>query len=62
MHLQVERLTLMAYDAAIIGGPLSSLCEFDLATRQIRGLDQALMMTLFGQGQVHLRTCRPMSV
>lgn len=62
MHVQIERLTLMAYDAAIIGGPLSILCEFDLATRQIQRLDQALMTALFGQGQVHARTRRPISV
>ncbi len=52
MHLQVERLTLMAYDAAIIGGPLSSLCEFDLATRQTKLLDQSLIAQLFGQDQI----------
>jgi len=46
--LQIDRLTLMAYEAAIIGGPLTSLCEFDLATRQTRMLDPALMATLFG--------------
>jgi len=47
-RLWIDRLTLMAYEAAIIGGPLTSLCEFDLATRQIKVLDPALMETLFG--------------
>ena len=47
-RLRVDRLTLMAYEAAIIGGPLTNLCEFDLATRQIRVLNPALMETLFG--------------
>lgn len=47
-RLQIDRLTLKAYEAANIGGPLTSLCEFDLATRQIRILDPALMATLFG--------------
>ena len=51
-RLQIDRLTLMAYEAANIGGPLTSLCEFDLATRQISLLDPALMETLFGRGQV----------
>ena len=53
VRLQIDRLTLMAYEAAIIGGPLTSLCEFDLATRQTRVLDQSLMATLFGQHQTH---------
>lgn len=49
VRLRIERLTLMSYEAAIIGGPLSSLCEFDLGTRQIRMLDQALTTMLFSR-------------
>jgi hypothetical protein len=59
MHLKIERLTLMVYEAAIIGGPLSSLCEFDLATRQIKRLDPALMETLFSRQQAHESPCPP---
>ena len=51
MRLQIDRLTLMVYEAAVIGGPLSGLCEFDLATRQARILDRQLMGTLFGKQQ-----------
>jgi 2'-5' RNA ligase len=58
-RLQIDRLTLMAYEAAIIGGPLTNLCEFDLATRQIRVLDQPLMVMLFGQHQTHESTHTP---
>ena len=47
-RLQIDRLTLMAYEAANIGGPLTSLCELDLTTRQFRILDPTLMATLFG--------------
>lgn len=53
MRLKIERLTLMVYEAAIIGGPLSSLCEFDLVTRQIKRLDPTLMETLFSRQQAH---------
>lgn len=49
VRLPVERLTLMVYEAAIIGGPLVSLCEFDLATRQIRIIERPLMDRLFGK-------------
>ena len=48
VHLRIDRLTLMVYEAAIIGGPLSSVCEFDLTTRRFRILDPTLMATLFG--------------
>lgn len=48
LRLQVERLNLMVYEAAIIGGPLVSLCEFDLATRQARIIERPLMERLFG--------------
>jgi 2'-5' RNA ligase len=58
-RLQIDRLTLMAYEAANIGGPLTNLCEFDLATRQIRVLDQPLMAMLFGQHQAHESACTP---
>ena len=51
VELKVERLTLMAYEAAVIGGPLSSLCEFNLATRQDKILDQPLTERLFGKSQ-----------
>jgi hypothetical protein len=59
VRLQVDRLTLMVYEAAIIGGPLSGLCKFDLTTRQIKVLDPTLMATLFGQRQAHESPCRP---
>jgi len=49
VRLQVTRLTLMVYEAAIIGGPLVSLCEFDLATRQIWITERPLMKRLFGK-------------
>jgi len=48
VRLQIDRLTLMVYEAAIIGGPLTSLCEFDLTTRQTKVFDQPLMALLFG--------------
>ena len=48
VRFQIDRLTLMVYEAAIIGGPLTSLCEFDLTTRQTKVLDQPLMALLFG--------------
>ena len=51
VQLKIERLTLMAYEAAVIGGPLSSLCEFDLATRQAKILDQPLTERLFGKSR-----------
>lgn len=51
LRLPVERLNLMVYEAAIIGGPLVSLCEFDLATRRATVLDPALMAALFGEEQ-----------
>ena len=34
--LPVTRLHLMAYEAALIGGPLLSLCAFDLETRRLQ--------------------------
>ena len=51
IQLKIERLTLMAYEAAVIGGPLNSLCEFDLATRQAKILDQPLTERLFGKNR-----------
>ena len=51
LELKVERLTLMAYEAAVIGGPLTSLYEFDLATRQAKILDQPLTERLFGKSR-----------
>jgi hypothetical protein len=39
----------MTYEAAVIGGPPSSLCEFDLATRQAKVLDRPVMERLFGK-------------
>lgn len=48
VRLPVARLTLMAYEAAVIGGPLLSLCEFDLVTRRATVPDPALMARLFG--------------
>ncbi|HQU77871.1 MAG TPA: 2'-5' RNA ligase family protein [Azonexus sp.] len=49
VQLEIERLSLMTYEAAVIGGPLTSLCEFDLATRQAKILDQPLTERLFGK-------------
>ncbi len=51
VQLKIERLTLMAYEAAVIGGPLSSFYEFDLATRQTKILDQPLTERLFGKSR-----------
>ncbi len=51
VQLKIERLTLMAYEAAVIGGPLTSLYEFDLATRQTKILDQPLTERLFGKSR-----------
>ena len=59
MRLNIDRLTLMVYEAAIIGGSLSGLCEFDLATRQIKRLDPTLMETLFGRHQTDESSCPP---
>jgi hypothetical protein len=59
IRLKIDRLSLMLYEAAIIGGPLSGLCEFDLATRQIKRLDPALMDTLFGRNRAHESPCTP---
>jgi len=33
--LRVERIELMAYESSVIGGPLTTLCSFDLAQRRI---------------------------
>ena len=49
LRLQVDKLTLMSYEAAVIGGPLCGLCEFDLATQRVRILDRQLMERLFGR-------------
>ena len=49
VQLEIERLSLMTYEAAVIGGPLTSLCEFDLASRQAKILDQPLTEQLFGK-------------
>lgn len=37
--VQVDRLALMAYDSRVIGGPLETLCEFDLADNLLIGGD-----------------------
>lgn len=39
MPLRVRRLALMAYDSSVIGGPLETLCEFDLADNLLVGSD-----------------------
>jgi hypothetical protein len=39
LSLQVDRLALMAYDSSVIGGPLETLCEFDLADNLLIGSD-----------------------
>jgi len=51
LHFPISRLTLMVYEAAVIGGPLSSVGEFDLGDQRWRIVDAGLMEVLFGSGQ-----------
>lgn len=39
LPLRVRRLALMTYDSRVIGGPLETLCEFDLADNLLIGGD-----------------------
>ncbi len=44
--LEVQRITLMTYEASIISGPLHSVCAFDLAERRLQVLDAEAMRPL----------------
>lgn len=46
LRLTVRRIALMTYDAAVIDGPLQSICEFDLSRQSMRVLDPHAMATL----------------
>lgn len=35
LEAQVRQIELMAYESAVLGGPLTTLCRFDLTTRRI---------------------------
>ena len=47
VRLTVRQLTLMIYEASIIAGPLTAVCEFDLESQSLRAVDAEAMDTLF---------------
>ena len=47
VRLTIRRLTLMTYEASVIAGPLTSVCEFDLESQTSKAIDPAAMGTLF---------------
>lgn len=46
-QLEVHKLSWMVYEAAVIGGPLYKLGEFDLATRRFEVVDQPQFEAIF---------------
>lgn len=49
IQVEVRRIALMTYDAAVITGPLRSICAFDLAENRLRVLDAEAMRPLSGR-------------
>ena len=47
VRLNIRRLTLMTYEASVIAGPLTSVCEFDLESQTSKAIDPDAMETLF---------------
>lgn len=47
VQLTVKRLTLMTYEASVIAGSLTAVCEFDLKRQTQRAVDPEAMETLF---------------
>lgn len=48
IQFEVRRVALMTYDAAVITGPLRSICAFDLAENRLQVLDAEAMRPLLG--------------
>lgn len=48
LHLEISRLSWMTYEAAVIGGPLTRLADFDLAERRLHIREPARLRELFG--------------
>jgi 2'-5' RNA ligase len=46
VRLKISKLTLMTYEAAVITGPLTPVCEFDLARQSLQVLDQEELQAL----------------
>lgn len=46
-RLEVHKLSWMVYEAAVIGGPLCKLGEFDLATRRFEVIEKQQMEAIF---------------
>lgn len=49
LRLEIGRLALMSYEAAVIGGPLTTLAEFDLAAGRLQVVDLPRFAELFGE-------------
>ncbi|MGE5471743.1 MAG: 2'-5' RNA ligase family protein [Bacteroidota bacterium] len=49
LRLSLGKLSLMSYEAALIGGPLSTLAEFDLHQGGLQVPDERAMSDLFGE-------------
>ena len=47
VRLTIRKLTLMTYEASVIAGPLTSVCEFDLESQSSKAIDPDAMETLF---------------
>lgn len=47
VRLTIRKLTLMTYEASVIAGPLTSVCEFDLESQTSKAIDPDAMETLF---------------